>query len=395
MREGWLPLLTATIGSGTGAASLLLYSLGVFVAPLQAEFGWTRGQITSAILYCSFGLMAAAPVLGWLLDRVGERLVALVSIPLFAGAIWAAGQNPGALAAFYACFFLASSLGAGTTPILYTRVVAARFDTARGLALGITLAGPGAAAMLLPSFVSAAIESGGWRHGYAVLAAIALCAWPLAWVGLAGRREVRREATSEASGIAPAIAMRSRVYWTVALCFMAASAAAGAVVVHLVSMLRDAGVVAATAARVASLVGVGVLLGRLVIGWLIDHVFAPRVAATVFAVAAGGCWLLLRGDAESAPIAAFLIGFALGAEIDLVAYLVSRYFGLRHYGLLYSVVYAGVWLGIAGGPAIAGRLFDAFGNYQLALQLIAALFLFAGVAALSLPRFEVLRAAAR
>lgn len=395
MRANWLPLLTATVGSGTGAAALLLYSLGVFVAPLQAEFGWTRGQITSAILYCSFGLMLAAPVLGWLVDRVGERLVALGSIPLFAGAVWALGRNDGALALFYGCFFLASSLGSGTTPILYTRAVAARFDHARGLALGITLAGPGAAAMLLPSFVGSTIEAGGWRHAYTVLAVVALCAWPLAWLGLAGNRGVRRDSAGDAEGVAPARALRSRVYWTVALCFMAASAAAGAVVVHLVPMLRDAGVAATKAASIASLVGVGVLLGRLVIGWLIDHLFAPHVAAAVFAVAGAGCGLLFQGDPGTAPLAAFLIGFALGAEIDLVAYLVSRYFGLRHYGFLYSVIYAGVWLGIAGGPAIAGRLFDAYGNYQLALQLIAGLFLFACAASLTLPRFALPSAAGR
>ena len=395
LRNGWLPLVTATLGSGAGAAALLLYTLGVFVAPLQAEFGWSRGQITSSILYCSLGLITAGPVLGWLVDHWGERRVALASIPLFAATVWALGLNDGALFLFYACFFLASSLGAGTTPILYTRVVAARFDHARGLALGITLAGPGAAAMLLPAFIGGAIEAGGWRHAYTVLAGIALCAWPLAWLGLARDQTSRPETAAGATGVAPAVAFRSRVYWTVLVCFMAASAAAGAIVVHLVPMLRDAGVPAAKAASIASLVGVGVLLGRLVIGWLVDHVFAPRVGAAVFAVAAVGCGLLFLGDAATAPLAAFLIGFALGAEIDLVAYLVSRYFGLRHYGLLYSVVYAGVWLGIASGPAVAGRLFDAHGNYQLALQLITGLFVFACAASISLPRFETLRAEPR
>ena len=387
LRHGWLPLVTATVGSGTGAAALLLYTLGVFVAPLQAEFGWSRGQITSSILYCSLGLMTAGPVLGWLVDHWGERRVALGSIPLFALTVWALGRNEGTLFLFYACFFLASSLGAGTTPILYTRAVAARFDHARGLALGITLAGPGAAAMLLPAFISGAIEAGGWRHAYTVLAGIALCAWPLAWLGLAGRRRSNQDNDAAAGGVAPGVALRSRVYWTVALCFMAASAAAGAIVVHLVPMLLDAGVAATRAASIASLVGVGVLLGRLVIGWLVDHLFAPYVGAAVFAVAGAGCGLLFLGDAGTAPLAAFLIGFALGAEIDLVAYLVSRYFGLRHYGLLYSVVYAGVWLGIASGPAVAGRLFDAYGNYQLALQIITGLFLFACFASLSMPRF--------
>ena len=76
-----------------------------------------------------------------------------------------------------------------------------------------------------------------------------------------------------------------------------------------------------TAARVASVIGIGIILGRLLIGWLIDRVFAPSVAAVIFVIAAGGCLLLAYGGAEHARLAAFLIGFALGAEVDLMAFM--------------------------------------------------------------------------
>ena len=158
-------------------------------------------------------------------------------------------------------------------------------------------------------------------------------------------------------------------------------------VVHLVPMLRDAGLDLPAAARVASVTGVGIILGRLLIGWLIDRMFAPLVAAIVFAVAAAGCLLLILGGTSQAPLAALLMGFALGAEADLMAYLVSRYFGLRHFGFLYGVIYAGFWVGIAGGPAMAGYLFDAFGNYALALWVIVGLLAAGCLLVLSLPRF--------
>jgi MFS family permease len=163
--RGWLPLLAATLGCGAGASSLVFYSLGVFVAPLEAAFGWTRGQITSAMLYSSAGLILAGPLLGWLIDRFGERRIALASIPGFALVLWSLSVMNGQLPLFYGCFFMAAVLGCGTTPILYTRAIAARFDRARGLALGITLAGPGTAALCLPPFLTAQIAAHGWRHG--------------------------------------------------------------------------------------------------------------------------------------------------------------------------------------------------------------------------------------
>jgi MFS family permease len=171
------------------------------------------------------------------------------------------------------------------------------------------------------------------------------------------------------------------------VCFIVVAAGASALVVHMVPMLRDAGLDAAAAARVASVIGIGIILGRLLIGWLIDRVFAPRVAAVIFAIAAGGCLMLAYGGAEQARPAAFMIGFALGAEVDLMAYLISRYFGLRHYGFLYGSIYAGFWVGIAGGPALAGRLFDQLGNYALTLLILCGLFVVGAVCALSLPRF--------
>jgi MFS family permease len=81
---GWLVLLTSLVGIGAGATSLLFYSVGVFFEPLQREFGWTRGQIAGAMIYLTVGLVISGPVVGWLIDRFGARVVALVSIPLLA-----------------------------------------------------------------------------------------------------------------------------------------------------------------------------------------------------------------------------------------------------------------------------------------------------------------------
>jgi MFS family permease len=129
-------------------------------------------------------------------------------------------------------------------------------------------------------------------------------------------------------------------------------------VVHMMPLLRDAGLALPQAAGIASPIGVGVILGRVLIGWAIDRIFAPYIACLVFIATACGCVLLNLGGAQAAPVAAFLIGFALGAEIDLIAYLTVRDFGLRNCGFIYGSIYSMFSIGAAAGPAIVGKMFE-------------------------------------
>jgi MFS family permease len=389
LRAAWPLLLTATLACGSGVSSLLYYSFGLLVEPLQQEFGWSRGEVTSAMFFGSGGLVVAAPLVGWLIDRCGARKVALWAIPAFAATLVVLARFDGPLPLFYSVFVLIAVAGCGTTPILYTRAVAGSFDAARGFALGVTLAGPGTAAVVLPPFLLGVIGAHGWRGGVLSLAVIALVPWLLVhlWLGQAPAVP-GAPAAPRPAGMRRRDALRTRAFWIIVLGFGAIAVACSALVVHMVPMLRDAGVPPARAAHIASLIGVGVILGRLGIGWSIDRVFAPHVAAAIFAVTAVGCALLLMAGTAQAPLAAFLVGFALGAEVDLLAYLTSRYFGLRHYGFLYASVYACFWTGIALGPAIAGQLFDRHGNYTAALVVVIALLACGVVAALLLPRFD-------
>lgn len=386
---GWTLLATATYACGTGVSALVYYSFGLFVEPLQQQFGWSRGEISTALVFGSFGLVLAAPALGWCMDRLGARRVALVAIPALGLVLLLLSRFEGPRALFYSLFFLLNVAGIGTSSILYSRAVAGSFDAARGLALGLTLAGPGTAAILLPLLMTAVIGEWGWRAGFVTLALLAFSPWLPVWRWL--QPSVALAAPGLEAGLdgqAPRAAFASRTFWVLTIGFGATAVACSAVVVHLVPLLRDAGLEPAQAARIASLVGMGVILGRVGIGFLVDRLFAPRVAATIFVITAAGCGLLLAAGAGAAREAAFLIGFALGAEVDLLAYLTSRYFGLRHFGVIYSTIYAVFWIGSACGPTLAGRLFDRFGNYDLALALVAGLFLFGAAACLALPRYS-------
>ena len=388
IKAGWSLLLTATFACGTGVSSLVYYSFGLFVEPLEQAFHWSRGEVSATLFYGSVGFALAAPPLGWLIDKLGARRVALVAIPCLVAMLLVLSRFDGPRPLFYALFFALNVAGIGTSSILYTRAVAGSFHAARGLALGITLAGPGTAAIVLPPLMQAVIAGHGWRSGFVILAMLALMPWGSVYVWLKPRDGLAHLDVGESvPGMGRREALRTRVFWTLAIGFAATAVACSALVVHMVPMLRDAGLSQMHAARIAALIGVGVILGRVGIGWLVDRVFAPYVASAIFVVTACGCALLLEAGASVAAQAAFLIGFALGAEVDLLAFLTARYFGLRHYGFLYATVYAFFWISSAMGPAMAGRLFDVYGDYQVALMVVIGLLVFAALACMSLPRY--------
>src|SRR4051812_29974694 len=318
LSTGWPVVLAATLGCGAGVSSLPFYSLGTFSAPLQQEFGWTRGEISASFLYLT--LVLTAPALGWLLDRIGPRKIAMVAIPCFAAVLFAISRFDGPLTAFYSLFAIAALAGGGTCPILYTRAVNSQFQRMRGLALGITLGGMGVVAIVLPPLLSIIITEHGWRTGYLLLACLALLPRIFVMTGFRNTAAEARPKPAQRRAILGQ-ALTSRIFWTIAMGFAAIAIAVSALVVHMVPLLRDAGLPPLQAAAVASFTGFGVLLGRLVIGWLIDRFFAPYVAACVFTLTAAGCLLLAYGGGRAAPPPPPFFFFFLSGPGGLVSFL--------------------------------------------------------------------------
>ena len=93
-RKGWKPLAAALVGVGCGASPIPFNVLGTLFEPLQAEFGWNRGQVSAGITI--FGITAAllAPVFGSMADRFGVRRVALWSLVAFALSFAALALTP-------------------------------------------------------------------------------------------------------------------------------------------------------------------------------------------------------------------------------------------------------------------------------------------------------------
>ena len=387
-RNGGAALLAATMGSAGSVTVLAYYSLGSFIAPLQAEFGWSRADVASSFLYTTIVLALISPFAGALIDRLGVRRVALFSIPALAAVFFALGQLRESLMAFHLLYGVAAIAGAGTTAVTYTKAVNSAFDRSRGMALGIAQAGIAVAAAGLP-LLPAVTMPHGWRMGYTVLALLTLLPWPFVFFGMKSPPTSRCAAANRlAEGHSVRQALGTGVFWVVAVAFAVVAAAVSALVVHLIPLLRDAGVSPIKAAGIASFFGVGSLGGRLVGGYLIDRFFAPSVAAGLFLLAAGGCLVLVLGGVDLAVVAAILFGFASGAEADLIAYITARYFGLARYGALYSIVFSCFVLGAAAGPALAGASFDLTQSYGTTLWGVFGALVCASLVIARLPRFD-------
>lgn len=388
-QRGWSVLLGAFIGSGVGLASMVYYSTGIWIRPWQEEFGWTRAEIGLQQSISVIVMMLLAPLAGRLIDRYGLRRV--TALALFGYGLFLAvfPFMSGALLMLYALSFGYAIFGVGTTGIAFTRAVNAFFVKNRGLALGICLTSTGVMAFAMPRFMTPYVAEHGWRAGFWVMFAIVMISVPIVYFLLRDAPEDEDGETAQAlTGLSFAEAIRSITFWKVAAIFFLISTAILGLIPAFIPLLQDAGMTAKEAGSLGAAMGLSVMVSRLLIGFIIDRVFAPYVAALAFSLLAVGCLALALGGIGYAMLAAIALGFAVGAEVDLIGYFTARYFGLANYGAIYGLQYSIFIFGAAIGPVYTGYIWDVTGNYDLALIIAAALMAPVVIIALTLPKFE-------
>jgi len=141
-------------------------------------------------------------------------------------------------------------------------------------------------------------------------------------------------------------------------------------------------------AEIAGIMGGAIILGRIVIGAVVDRVFAPHVAAVfITACICGIVSLAIFGPIAALP-AAFVIGFSMGAEVDLIGYLVAKYFPLKGYGRIYGRQYAAFLIGTGLGPVLIGLVRDKTGSYTVSIILAACVLAFTVLLFLRMPKFS-------
>jgi predicted MFS family arabinose efflux permease len=345
----------------------------MFAPELAKQFHWQFAQILFGLTVTTFTVLISAPAAGYLADRIGVRPVVLGSIVLFGLSFAAFAATTGSLPLFYLTWAVVAAGGSGTLPITWTRAVNNWFDKRKGLALGLSLVGTGLFGSLLKPTCAWLIAHAGWRVAYLVIGALPLViALPIAWVffyDVGPARGARTRSASPVVGLTFAQALREWRLWVLAVVFIPISFAVGGPIPNMENILSLHGFDKASIATLVAFIGLSVVTGRLLGGWLIDRLWAPGVAFVLLSLPALACWLLAQANLSfgQALLSIWLIGFAAGVEYDLMAFLVARYFGMRAYAAIYGTLYGCFALGAGIGPMIFGADFDKSHSYGDAL----------------------------
>ena len=379
---------------GVICSSIVLpfYSLGALVVPLTEEFGWTRAEFQLSLLFSTGTGVLTAPVIGWLIDKLGARPLALSGLIGLSFALFMASQMNGELWMLYGTYTLMALLGAGTIPVTWTRAVTSTFFKQRGLALGIMLSGTGICGITVPQLTVWMTSEYGWRVAYIGLAALPLFfAAPLVYFFFKPDSNTIEEPEQSAaiqSGFTLREAAQGYRFWVLLISIFFVYIAMSGMMPNFMPALTDQGISAQKAATAMSVFGFAVIVGRVVIGYLVDRIWAPGVAAVAISLPVLGS-LLMFGEPTFtlACLAAGLLGFAAGAELDLMSFLAAKYFGLLHYGKIYAILYAALALASGIAPMLFAMVFDVTGSYDIGFLVGAGLFATGVVMILTLGRY--------
>ena len=394
---GWKSLLAATIGTMCGIFTLTNYTQGFFVGPVTSEFGWSAPQffLSYTVLMCS-GLLTG-PLIGYIAQRVGLRTVGIVGLIGHSLAYVVLSLNTGSLMLWYLSWALVAILGAGSLPIIWTGVLNNWFTKHRGKAIGITMAGTGLGAFLLPPIVEFLIANHGWRAAYRGIGLGALLiSLPIVFALFKEKPDSSTATDGEVMankvetwGLTTKDAMRTKQFWILgAVLFLTVIVVAG-LLSNFERIMTEQGFERSSIAQIAAVMGLTVIIGRLMVGALVDRFWAPGVAACFFLVATLGLLILVGTQVTMATalLVAVMIGLAAGAELDLLAYLTGKYFGPAHYPAIFGLIIAFFTVGAGIAPPLFGMAAQMFQGYGTMLSISIGLLLVSILLFLSLGRY--------
>lgn len=377
----WWTVVAGSLGSALGAGTIMVYAYGILAVGMAGEFGWSREIVAANMTAFLIGSGLGTIILGSLIARFGIRLPAAVFAATFGALFAAVTVVPPQPLLFQLMFLVVGIGGAACTAMPYSVAISGFFDARRGLALGIVVAGSGFGATIFPLVAQAIVDDAGWRAGFTTigLTAAIVSVFGLVFLvrtppeavkarGTAGDRDNGRPFSR--------MIVRNRDFWLIAIPILGVSIATFGAMATMVPFLRDQRISPSAVAGILSFAGLASWVGRLVVGYLLDQIFAPYLSAAIFLLAASGILLLVT--TQSLPYAyagAALVGIAMGSEADLVTFLVSRYFKLVEFSRALGIMWVMWAWGGSVGTAIAGQSFALTQSYAAAYTGFAALLL--------------------
>lgn len=389
LRQHWRPLTAASLGAGT-SLPMFAYTNTVFSPFLIKEFGWSRAQF-ALVGITMLATLVVLPFVGRFTDKIGVKRMAAIGTILMPLCFVGYSQMQGNFYYFLLISTLVLMVGSTTGPLTYSRLIAENFERAQGLALTIMNCTPAVLAIALIPVLNWCIEHYGWRVAYLGVGTFVLVFGVIALLLIPARPEVKEQGVPVAARLHLSakddypLILRSKVFWIIVagmfLCLLQTPLHSA----QMNIMLMDNGLTTALAANVVQFYAFGTIVGRIGCGLALDRFNTPIVTALSMGLPAIG-YLLLGSSLDSLDVitfAMFLVGLSVGAESDLISYLVARYFKIRIYATTLSLVHVCSFAASATGAlsiSLTLKLTDSFAPFLFlvagAITVGSILFLF-------------------
>jgi len=388
-RRGQIQVAATSFFALFAIVGLALYGLPYYYDYMVRDFGWTRTQVTSGnalsklVVGPLFGFFA-----GWIVDRFGPRRLMLVGIAMAGVALIGLG-NMNALWMFY-FFYLLNALGyvcAGPLPnqVLLTRW----FDKSRGKAMGFAYLGIGIGGFLVFQISKVLVPAVGWHKALTILGVlIIVIASPLVFFIKESPNPVASSVKAATPTAPMTWAFKSPLFYLLAIGSMCSIGAVGGANQHLkLFMTLDLRFSDGQAANVASLVLISSLIGRLLMGWLADHLPKKYVMMIIYLLVAGGISLLFFAKTPGVIyLFAIVFGIGLGGDYMIIPLMAAELFGVKIMGRLMGIVLTADGVAEALAPLLVARLRDKTSSYVIGFTVLVGLALIGSVAVALLPR---------
>jgi MFS family permease len=395
--KAWWVAAGCAIASTFGLMSFLVGAIPTLAVEIERDTGWARGAIMGSIGVVVLIGALLGPYVGRLIDQQGARRwimwsqfgsgLGLIAMSVVGTSLWA----------FYAAVAFAGIMTVGASPVSYGKVLVPWFDNKRGIALGLSAIGVGIAAIILPLVTASLALQIGWQNSLALYGVLAIIlAIPVQWFFVRDFPHSINKSLGHITDPADGFIKVFRESWRqhthfrlIILMFVIMGMAHAGIVLNLVPMQEDGGMSKSLAAGTQSVLGITLIIGRILGGFLFDIFKSPRpLLAGVVPAMIGIAMLGFVSDVWLVYLAAGLIGLGSGIENDGIPYLISRYFPPEHFAKLSAAVQSTSSLALAFGPAMVAATRDATGDYMLACMISSSLLAFVCVMVLMLPSFN-------